>query len=83
MLWTLTRPLPRRNESWYLGRWLARVVVGVAFAFAATGTGLLTSIPGTALLLLYAGWVVAPNVIHTIRKALAPRTPATAELQTA
>ncbi|MGH8338512.1 MAG: O-antigen ligase family protein, partial [Gammaproteobacteria bacterium] len=57
ILWTLTRPLPRRTENWYLGRWLARVVLGVAFAFATTGTGLLTSIPGTALVLFYAGWV--------------------------
>jgi hypothetical protein len=83
MLWTLTRPLPHRNESWYLGRWLARVVVGIAFAFAATGTGLLTSIPGTALVLLYAGWVSAPNVIYVRRKVAARQPPTAAQLQTA
>ncbi|HEX4209692.1 MAG TPA: hypothetical protein VHY56_04815 [Candidatus Binataceae bacterium] len=82
MLWTLTRPLPRKSERWYLGRWLARVVLGVAFAFATTGTGLLTSIPGTELLLLYAGWVGSPNVIPARKKPARP-APLAAELQTA
>jgi hypothetical protein len=83
MLWTLTRPLPRRSESWYLGKWLARVVVGIAFAFATTGTGLLTSIPGTALILFYCGWVVSPNVIRAKREVPARQPVAAAELQTA
>ncbi|MGA2410748.1 MAG: hypothetical protein ABSG46_10225 [Candidatus Binataceae bacterium] len=68
ILWTLTRPLPRKSENWYLGRWLARVALGVGFALATTGTGLLTSIPGTALMMVYIGWVTAPNVIRERRK---------------
>jgi hypothetical protein len=82
IMWTLTRPLPRRSENWYLGRWLARVALGVTFAFATTGTGLLTSIPGTALVLFFAGWVAVPSVIRP--KKLPARKAATAvELQTA
>ena len=82
MLWTLTRPLPRRSENWYLGRWLARVTLGVTFAFATTGTGLLTSIPGTALVLFYAGWVGTPKVIKQKEKVAVRQAPAAA-LQTA
>jgi hypothetical protein len=82
MLWTLTRPLPRQSENWYLGRWLARVTLGVTFAFATTGTGLLTSIPGTALVLFYAGWVGAPIVIQQKKKVQVRQAPAAA-LQTA
>lgn len=83
VLWTLTRPLPRRNERWYLGRWLARVVFAIAFAFATTGTGLLTSIPGTALVLFYAGWIAAPNIIQVKRRVSAPLAPVPPELQSA
>jgi hypothetical protein len=83
MLWTLTRPLPRRSENWYLGRWLGRVALGVGFAFATGGTGLFTSIPGTALLLFYAGWVVTPNVSYARKKVPAGKAPSATELQTA
>ena len=82
ILWTLTRPLPRKSESWYLGRWLARVALGIGFAFATTGTGLLTSIPGTALTMVYIGWVAAPNVIRTRRKLLT-RHESVSDVQTA
>jgi hypothetical protein len=71
LIWTLTRPLPRKSERWYLARWLARVFVGVSCALATTGTGLFTSIPGTACFMLYAGWFTAPAVINERR-----RTPA-------
>jgi hypothetical protein len=83
IVWTLTRPLPRKDENWYLGRWLARVTLGVVFALATTGTGLFTSIPGTALILFYTGWIGAPYVIQGRRKAPAPFEPAAVELQTA
>jgi len=62
VMWILTRPLPRRGERWYMGRWLARVAFGFSFATAPLGTGLLTAIPGTATLLLFAGWTGAPLV---------------------
>lgn len=69
--WLLTRPLGRRNDPWYLPRWLARLTCGAYFATAVTGTGLLTLIPETALLLLLAGWSVA-------RQPAAVKIPATA-----
>jgi hypothetical protein len=62
VMWVLTRPLPKRTESWYLGRWLARVAFGFSFAMAPIGTGLLTSIPGTATILLFAGWSGSPLI---------------------
>lgn len=62
VVWTITRPLPRRGSRWYMGNWLARVAVGFSFATAPLGTGLLTAIPGTAMLLLFAGWTGSPNV---------------------
>jgi hypothetical protein len=62
IVWTLTRPLPRETEPWYLGKWLARVALTYCFMIAPTGMGLLTSIPGTAMLLVFAGWIATPNV---------------------
>ena len=62
IFWVLTRPLPRNSDPWYLGKWLARVALFYCFATAPTGLGLLTSIPGTAMLLVFAGWIASPNV---------------------
>jgi hypothetical protein len=64
-IWTLSRPLPRKTERWYLGRWLARVALAFAFLTAPIGTGMLTAIPYTALFMFHIGWVTAPNVIRT------------------
>jgi hypothetical protein len=63
IFWTLTRPLPRDTDPWYLGKWLARVTLVYCFMTAITGTGLLTSIPATALILVLAGWITTPNVV--------------------
>ncbi len=62
IFWTLTRPLPSTDDPWYLGKWLARVTVAFCFMIAPTGMGLLTSIPGTALLLVFMGWVATPSI---------------------
>lgn len=70
IFWALTRPLPRKTDPWYLGKWLARVFVAYCFMVAPTGLGTLTSIPGTALIMLFAGWIATPNV----RSAAAKRT---------
>jgi hypothetical protein len=59
--WILTRPTPRLNWNWSLGKWLARVAFAFSFATAPLGTGLLTAIPGTATLLLFAGWIATPQ----------------------
>jgi hypothetical protein len=61
LLWLFTRT-PPSHESWFLGRRLMRIAGAVAFASGLLGTGMLTSIPGTALLLLTMGWVAVPEV---------------------
>jgi len=68
IFWMLTRPLPRESDPWYLGKWLARVVLVYCFMTAPTGLGLLTSIPGTALLLLFAGWIATPYVMPAVAR---------------
>ena len=62
IVWTLTRALASERDPWQLGKWLARIELGFMFVIAQTGLGLLTAIPGTALLLFYAGWISAPHV---------------------
>jgi hypothetical protein len=75
IFWVLTRPLPRENDSWYLGKLLARVTLVFCFMTAPTGLGLLTAIPGTALLLVFAGWVATPNVMPARKPASTRGTP--------
>ena len=86
IFWALTRPLPRETDPWYLGKWLARVTLVYCFMTAPTGLGLLTSIPGTALILVFAGWIATPNVmpagIRAVRRT-APTPPVDSALQTA
>lgn len=55
--WLFTRPHIRRSDPWYVGRRLTWVVCAAFFATGMIGKGLLTSIPGTALMLLGAGWI--------------------------
>lgn len=59
IIWLLTRPALARGDSWALGRRLAWVACALYFATGLIGTGLLTSIPHTCLLLLSTGWVAA------------------------
>jgi hypothetical protein len=70
IFWVLTRPLPQETDPWYLGKWLARVSLAFCFMTAPTGLGMLTSIPATALLLVFVGWVATPNVIPATGRAL-------------
>ena len=55
--WLFTRPHIRRSDPWYVGRRLTWVACAAFFATGMIGKGLLTSIPGTALMLLGAGWI--------------------------
>ena len=66
--WVLTRPLPSESDPWHLGKWLARVILAYCFLTAPTGMGLLTSIPGTALVLLFAGWIVTPYAVPAVAR---------------
>lgn len=61
MFWALSRAAPQRSDQWFLGRRLAYVAIVVFLATGLTGLGLLTWIPGTALLLFIVGWVAVPN----------------------
>jgi hypothetical protein len=57
ILWLFTRRTVRRSDSWYVGRRIAWVTCAAFFATGMIGKGLLTSIPGTALMFLGAGWI--------------------------
>jgi hypothetical protein len=59
IVWLLTRRGIDPSDPWFLGRRLAWVACAVYFATGLIGTGLLTSIPQTCLLLLSVGWVAA------------------------
>jgi hypothetical protein len=59
--WLLIRPIPRLSDPWYTGRWLARIFCALSFATAPLGNGMLSAIPQTAILMLYAGWISAPQ----------------------
>jgi hypothetical protein len=76
IFWTLTRPLPLITDPWYLGKWLARVALVFCFMTAPTGMGLLTWIPGTVLILVFAGWIATPNVTPASARAVRPSAPA-------
>jgi hypothetical protein len=59
ILWLYTRRNRDPGDPWYLGKRLAWVSSAVLFAVGLTGTGLLTSIPQSALFFLLVGWVGA------------------------
>lgn len=61
IVWLFTRPGPRQFDPWYTGRRLARFFCAISFAAAPLGTGLLNAVPQTALLLLFTGWLAAPQ----------------------
>ncbi len=51
-----------RAGPWRVGWRLSRVTVAAYFGTAFIGTGLLTAIPGTCMLLLMTGWLCAPKL---------------------
>ncbi|MET0626548.1 MAG: hypothetical protein ABW250_26675, partial [Pyrinomonadaceae bacterium] len=55
--WLFTRRNIRRSDPWHVGRRLVWVACAAFFATGMIGKGLFTSIPGTALILLGAGWI--------------------------
>lgn len=67
--WVVTA-VPRRRAPWVAARRLAWVACCTAFASGLIGTGMLTSIPQTCVMLLMAGWVSsgsAPAQPHLVR----------------
>lgn len=57
IIWAITRRTARRTDEWFITKRLVWVICAVSFATGMIGTGMLTSIPGTALLLLGLGWI--------------------------
>jgi hypothetical protein len=60
--WVLTRGQIKTADMFYFGRRLAYVAVACTFATGLIGTGMLTSVPSTAIVLLLTGWIVVPEV---------------------
>jgi len=57
LIWLFTRRTNNPADSWYISRRLAWVSSLTSFAVGLIGTGLLTSLPGTCIMLLIAGWM--------------------------
>ena len=60
--WVFTRRQIKKTDMFYFGRRLALVAVASTFATGMIGTGMLTSVPSTAIVLLLTGWIVVPEV---------------------
>ena len=60
--WVFSRRQIKREDMFYFGRRLAYVACACVFATGLIGTGLFTSVPSTAILLLLTGWIVVPEV---------------------
>ena len=58
--WVFTRGEIKKSDMFYFGRRLAFVAVACTFATGLIGTGLFTSVPSTAIVLLLTGWIVVP-----------------------
>lgn len=71
LLWAFTRRTNLPGQPWFIARRLGRVWCLAAVASALLGTGMLTSIPGTALLLLTIGWLAVPESADDLRPARA------------
>jgi len=71
LAWVLFRKPVRPWEEWVLARKLAWFTCVLYFGTAWTGIGLLVSIPGSALLFLMTGWIVAaqPSGVLLVRGA--------------
>jgi hypothetical protein len=61
LFWVFTRPTGPGHEAWSLGRRLLWFTCAAYFASGLLGTGLLTSVPHTLLLLVGMGWVAAQD----------------------
>ena len=60
--WVFTRRQIKTTDMFYFGRRLAFVAVASTFATGLIGTGMLTSVPSTAIVLLLTGWIAVPEV---------------------
>lgn len=63
--WVFARCGPERDDPWRLGKRLARYCCLAFFLTGFIGTGLMTAIPSSAVLLMSLGWVANPSVQET------------------
>lgn len=75
VVWALSRRTNHPRDTWFFGRRLAWVAVAALFAMGFIGTGLLTAIPQTALLLFYMGWISVPRSATLPRRVHLPGVP--------
>ncbi len=61
IFWVFTRAAPRRSDPWFIGRRLGYVTSLMFLGLGVIGLGLLTWVPGTAMLLFLIGWIAVPN----------------------
>ena len=64
IFWVFTRAAPRRSDPWFIGRRLAYVASLMFLGLGVIGLGLLTWVPGTAMLLFLIGWIAVPNTLR-------------------
>jgi len=81
VFWAFLRRVNSRSSSWDLGRRLAWITCIIYFALGLLGTGLLTSIPQTCILLLLVGWINGRQ-LETNEKLLPVSNPLTADQRT-
>ncbi len=62
IVWVLTRPAARTSDTWFVTRRLGWFLCLAYFGTAFIGLGLLNAVPNAAMLLMYAGWVAAPQL---------------------
>jgi hypothetical protein len=63
----LTRQTNRTGQPWFLSRRLGWTWCAGVLVTGVLGTGMLTSIPMTALLLLTLGWIAVPESVEDLR----------------
>jgi hypothetical protein len=64
IFWVFTRAAPRRSDPWFIGRRLAYVATLMFLGVGVIGLGLLTWVPGSAMLMFLIGWVAVPNALR-------------------
>lgn len=67
LAWVFTRQTNIPGQPWFMARRLSWVWCLSSFATGMLGTGMLTAIPGTALLLLSIGWIAVPESVEDLR----------------
>ena len=82
IFWLFRRPNSRVSQPWYIGLWLARLYCFIVFANALVGTGMMTSIPQTALLMLFGGQIAAQQRIPLRQRAVRLSRAGVARLKT-